>query len=95
MSSTSVTIGPIYALRAKRRSIRLSLSALFPIGRSHTSAGAEFLTSTVGDGVRTMARLSYLQTPSSQTSQRFDQAGGLAYETWIENLGVKALVVAL
>jgi hypothetical protein len=32
--------------------------------------------------------LSNLQTPSSQTSQRFDQAGGLAYEARIERLNV-------
>src|SRR6266851_1106666 len=86
MNSSSVTIGPIYARRAKRRLIRLNLSALFQIDPFRTSVGVRSLTSTAGFGVLTMVRLSYPQTPSSQTSHRFDQAGGLAVETRIENL---------
>jgi hypothetical protein len=86
MSSTWVMIGPICARRANRRSIHLNLSALFPIDHSHTSVGVQSLTSTAEPGLLTTVSLSHLQTPSSQTSQRFDQAGGLAYETRIENL---------
>src|SRR5260370_29901431 len=85
MSSTSVMIGPIYALRARRRSIHLNLSVLFPIDHFRTSDGVQFRTSTAGDGVLTMARLRYRQTPGSQTFHRFDRAGDLAVELVIEN----------
>ncbi len=42
---------------------------------SRHCVGGQFLILTVGNGVRTMARLSY-QTPTSQTSRHFDQARG-------------------
>src|SRR5260370_6530245 len=85
MSSASVMIGPIYAQWATRRSIHLNLSVLFPIDLFRTSDGVQSRTSTAGDGVLTMARPRYRQTPGSQTFHRFDRAGDLAVELAIEN----------
>ena len=77
MSSTSVTIGSICARQAHYPSTHLNLSELFRIDRSHTSVGVQSLTSTAEHGAATTARLSHRETPSSQTSHRFDPAGGL------------------
>src|SRR5260370_3118428 len=85
MSSTSVMIGPIYAQWATRRSIHLNLSVLFPIDLFRTSDGVQSRTSTAGDGVLTMARPRYRQTPGSQTFHRFDPARYLAVSFAIEH----------
>ena len=66
MSSTSVTIGRIYARLARRRSIHWRLLESCPTDLSPTSVGVQFPTSTAGHGVLTSAMLKHRQSPDSQ-----------------------------